>query len=386
MNSAESPASTGEASPLRILYVIDGRYPATGGAEMQARMLASALARGGHRLSMLAPRLDASQLPFEHIDGIPVRRLGYPRIKGLGALWLNLRFAAWLLRHQREFDAIHIHMMHNLAGAAGWLKPWLRPRVTVKVSGAAEFQGGILDPALRASLKHRLLNFGARRLDAYQCISRHTLRMLGQAGYAPSRLHLVPNAVDSARFTPAQPGRPGSVRAVFAGRHVPVKGLDVLLQAWAKVQAPEGSVLVLAGDGPEHARLKRMADEFGVASRVEFPGMVRDVPGLLREASLYVQASHQEGLPNAVLEAMASALPVVATRVSGHEDVVHDARTGWLVPPGDPNALAAALQRMVDSPSLRETMGRAGRDAVLRAHGIEPVLDELLQLYRGAGA
>lgn len=386
MNTAESPAPTRAASSLRILYVIDGRYPATGGAEMQARMLASALARAGHRISMLAPRLDASQASLERIDGIIVRRLGYPRIKGIGAMLLNLRFGAWLLRHQHEYDAIHIHMMHNLAGAAGWLKPWLRPRVTVKVSGAAEFQGGILDPALRGRLKHRMLNFGARRLDAYQCISRHTLRMLGQAGYEPSRLHLVPNAVDAARFTAAPAGRVGPVRAVFAGRHVPVKGLDVLLRAWAKVQAPPGSVLVLAGDGPEHAHLRKLAAELGVDSHVEFPGMVQDIPALLGGASLYVQASHQEGLPNAVLEAMASALPVVATRVSGHEDVVQEGHTGLLVPPGDADALTAALQRMLDHPALRESMGRAGREAVLRAHGTGPVLDGLLRLYRGHAA
>lgn len=383
MNSVVVPARGRAESALRILYVVDGRYPATGGAEMQARMLASTLTRAGHRVTVLAPRLDAAHAASECIDGVPVVRLGYPRVKGFGALWLNLRFAAWLLRHQRRFDAVHIHMMHNLAGAAGWLKPWLRPPVTVKVSGAAEFRGGILDPALRRRIKHRLLNRGARRLEAYQCISRHTLAMLRQAGYDEARLYLVPNAVDASRFELAQPGREGPVRVVFAGRHVQVKALDVLLRAWAQVRAPQASRLVLAGDGPEHEALVRLARELGIESAVEFPGMVDDIPGLLRQASLYVQASHQEGLPNAVLEAMASGLPVVATRVSGHEDVVRDGVTGLLVPAGDVQALASALQRMVDDPGLRERMGAAGREVALGEFGTERVLRSLLGLYRG---
>lgn len=383
MNASVIPSSSDARTSLRVLFVIDGRFPATGGAEMQARMLATTLVRAGHRVSVLAPRIDDVHPVREMLDGVPVRRLGYPRIKGLGAVWLNLRFAAWLLLHQAEFDAIHIHMMHNLAGAAGWLKPWLRPRVAVKVSGAAEFHGGILDPGLQGHLKHRLLNVGARRLDIFQCISRHTLQMLRGAGYPEARLHLIPNAVDASRFEPAQAGHEGPVRVVFAGRHVPVKALDVLLRAWALVRAPEGSLLVLAGDGPEHEGLVALARELGIESRVEFPGMVRDVPGLFRRASLYVQASHQEGLPNAVLEAMASALPVVATRVSGHEDVVRDGSTGLLVPPADPAALAQALQTLVDSPALRQRMGAAGREAVLEEYSPARVLDQLLRLYRG---
>ncbi len=386
MNAALIPTPSDARTPLRILFVVDGRFPATGGAEMQARMLAAELLRAGHRVSVLAPRIDGEHPVRESLDGLPVRRLGYPRIKGLGAVLLNLRYAAWLLRHQREFDAIHIHMMHNLAGAAGWLKPWLKPRIAVKVSGAAEFHGGILDPGLRGQIKHRLLNFGASRLDVFQCISQHTLVMLRNAGYPSDRLHLVPNAVDARRFEPAQAGRDGPLRVVFAGRHVPVKALDVLLRAWALVRAPEGSQLVLAGDGPEHARLLALARELGIESRVQFPGMVRDIPGLFREAQLYVQASHQEGLPNSVLEAMAGALPVVATRVSGHEDVVRDGSTGLLVPPADPGALAQAMQTLVDSPEMRRRMGAAGREAVLAGYSPDRVLEQLLRLYRGEGA
>uniref|UniRef100_E6PV86 Putative Glycosyl transferase, group 1 (Modular protein) n=1 Tax=mine drainage metagenome TaxID=410659 RepID=E6PV86_9ZZZZ len=387
--STHAPTPPAQAvAPIRLLIVVDGRYPATGGAEMQARLLSATFARAGHRVQVLAPHLDRSLPTRELVDGVPVLRLAYPRIKGLGAVVLNLRFAAFLLRHHSEFDAIHIHMMHNLAGAAGWLKGWVRPSITVKVSGAAEFQGGILDPKRGRKPVHRILSAGAKRLDAFQCISRYTLEVMRDAGYPAARLHLVPNAVDCSRYTPARPDAPGPMRVVFVGRHVAVKGLDVLLHAWAALQRQESLhtadvCLVLAGEGPEHARLKRLACELGLTGSVDFPGLVTDVPALLAGACLYVQASHQEGLPNAVLEAMAAGLPVVATCISGHEDVVAHGRTGLLVPAADPAALAQAMQLLLRDPALRLRMGLAARGVIEQTFCADIVIARLLRVYRG---
>lgn len=368
--------------PLRVLMVVDGRYPATGGAEMQARLLSSSLAAAGHAVHVLVPHLDRSLPVRGHVDGIPVTRLSYPRIKGLGAVLLNIRFALWLLRRRKSFDAIHIHMMHNLAAAAGWLKPWLKPQVVAKVSGAAEFQGGILDPALRNGTVQRILLRGAQRLDSYQCISLRTVKIMEEAGFPAERLYHVPNAVDLARFKPPLVRNQTGLHAVFVGRHVPVKGLDVLLKAWALGEWPANSQLTIAGDGPERERLIAMAKELGIEKSVKFPGLVQDVPALLSDNNLYVQASHQEGLPNAVLEAMSCALPVVATRVSGHEDIITDEETGFLVPPNDPLALSTALNRLAHQQELRVEMGAAARKYVERKFSTSTVLESLAKLYK----
>lgn len=373
-------------SPARILMVVDGRYPATGGAEMQARLLSRSFVAAGHRVRVLVPQLDRSLPCTDDVDGVPVVRLAYPRIKGAGAILLNIRFAYWLLRHQDEFDAVHIHMMHNLAGAAGWIKRWLKPTLIVKVSGAAEFQGGILDPALQGKPIHRILRAGAQRMDAYQCISRRTAQIMEQAGFERSRLHLLPNAVDLARFAPPASRDQATLRAVFVGRHVPVKGLDVLLAAWAKASLPPGAQLTVAGDGPERDRLIALAHQLGIAQSVAFPGLVHDVPALLRASNLYVQASHQEGLPNAVLEAMANGLPTIATRISGHEDVIADGVTGMLVPPNQVDALAEALSQLAARDDLRRTMGDAARQFVEQHYATETVLEALLAVYRREGA
>lgn len=352
---------------------------------MQARLLSRSFAAAGHSVRVLVPQLDRSLPCLDDVDGVPVVRLPYPRIKGAGAILLNIRFAYWLLRHQNEFDAVHIHMMHNLAGAAGWIKRWLKPTVIVKVSGAAEFQGGILDPAHQSRPIHRILRGGAQRLDAYQCISKRTAQIMEQAGFERNRLHLLPNAVDLARFEPP-PSRDQSVlRAVFVGRHVPVKGLDILLAAWAKATLPPGAQLTVAGDGPERDRLMALANQLGIAQSVAFPGLVQDVPALLRANNLYVQASHQEGLPNAVLEAMANGLPTIATRISGHEDVITDGVTGMLVPPNQVDELARALSQLAVCADLRQTMGRAARQFVEQHYSTEKVLGALLAVYRREG-
>lgn len=366
---------------LRILMVVDGKYPATGGAEMQARTLSAALAARGHHVHVLVPRLDRTLPVHDRVDGLTVERLDYPRIKGLGAILLNLKFTVWLFRHRSKFDAMHIHMMHNLAGAAGWIAPWLPMRTVVKVSGAAEFQGGILDPSKRRKPVHRVLVAGARRLGAFQCISQRTRHIMDEAGFAPARLHLVPNAVDTTKFQPTPESAPP--RVVFVGRHVAVKAIDVLLRAWAQRPRRGEARLVIAGDGPERPALMALAAELGVTDSVEFPGLVQDVPNLLAGAALYVQASHQEGLPNAVLEAMAAGLPVVATRVSGHEDVVDHDKTGLLVPPDAPQQLADAMQKLLDNPALRKQMGEAGRQVIESNYSLLAVTDRLLHLYGG---
>jgi glycosyltransferase involved in cell wall biosynthesis len=362
--------------------VVDGRYPATGGAEMQARLLSRSFASAGHEVRVLVPHLDRS-LPFtDKVDGIPVLRLGYPKIKGLGAILLNLNFALWLLRHQGEFDAIHIHMMHNLAGAAGWINRWLKPTLIVKVSGAAEFQGGILDPKLMTKPVHRILRRGAQHLDAYQCISKKTVKIMLEAGFAKERLHLLPNAVDLVRFAYKETRVQSSLRAVFVGRHVPVKGLDVLLESWVRVslQSPDAH-LTLAGDGPERERLMTLSRQLGIENSVSFPGLVQDVPALLSSHNLYVQASHQEGLPNAVLEAMANGLPTVATQISGHEDVIAHSETGLLVPPNHADELAAAISHLAENPNLRQEMGATARRFVEQYFSTEAVMQSLLAVY-----
>lgn len=378
---AAQPAADAPAR-RRILLVVDGYYPSTGGCEMQVRLLARSFAAAGHDVSVLAPHLDHRRPVREIIDGVPVQRIVYPKIKIVGALVLCARFALTLLARRRRYDAVHVHTAQNLAAVAGMLRPWLRATLAVKISGAWEFDGGILDPGRRARPYNRFFNACIKRADHIQCISEYTRTRMLAAGYPAAHLRMIPNAVDLLRFAPPA-AQTQTLKVVFVGRLVPVKGLPVLLDAWREVAARfAGARLAIAGDGVERAALVEQARALGIAERVDFLGEVADVPAVLADAAVYVQPSHQEGMPNAVLEAMASGLPIVATRVSGNEDLVNDGANGLLVPPGDARALAEALGVLMSDRERARRMGEHSRAIVEARYAVPAVLDQLLAAYR----
>lgn len=382
-----APLAAERKRRLRILLVVDGYYPSTGGSELQVNLLSRAFRAAGHEVEIVAPWLDHNKPCAERIDDVPVTRLAYPKIKLLGAALLCLRFAFWLWSRRDRYDAIHVHMAKNLAAVAGLMRPYLHATLMVKISGAWEFNGGILDPALRGKPLYRLFNWCIRRADSLQCVSQYTYRMLQEAGYPRRCLKLIPNAVDLARFADPGPRQrfDGRSHVAFVGRVEPVKGLPVLLEAWSGI-ASESARLTIAGDGTQRATLMQVAQQRGMAESIAFPGEIRNVGALLATADIYVQPSYQEGLPNSVLEAMAAGLPIVATRISGNEDVVTDGDNGLLVPPGDAAALQAALKRLLVDRELVTRMGRRSRAVIEERFSLPAVLSQLEMAYAGEGS
>src|SRR5207248_6706065 len=126
----------------------------------------------------------------------------------------------------------------------------------------------------------------------------------------------------------------------------------------------------ILGDGPQRAKLARLADDLGIAPQVRFLGIVDDVPAQLLQADIFVLPSQAEGLSNAVLEAMAHSLACIATNVGGTPDLMRDGDTGLLVPVNDIDRLAAALARLAADPGLREQLGQRARRQVEAEFGI----------------
>jgi glycosyltransferase involved in cell wall biosynthesis len=149
------------------------------------------------------------------------------------------------------------------------------------------------------------------------------------------------------------------------GRLTQQKGIDVLFRALTQLRDTPFQ-LDIAGDGPERVALERLASELGLAENVRFLGWVgRDqLPRVFGDADVFVLASHIEGMPNVVLEAMAYARPVVCTRVAGSEELVADRETGLTVDVGNQEQLVAALREVLTDPELRSRMGAAGRARV----------------------
>ncbi len=204
----------------------------------------------------------------------------------------------------------------------------------------------------------------------------------------PGRTTVIVNGIDVGRIRALRPLsraglglEPGALVAGTVARFDPVKGLDVLLDAFARLPAPEARLLII-GDGPESRRLRARAERLGIDRRVVFAGLVPDAARCLPALDLYVSASRGEGLPLSLLEAMACGVPIVATRVAGHVDAVEDAVTGLLSPADDPAALAAAMGALLSDPARRAAMGAAGRRRVEERFNVARMADELAALYR----
>ncbi len=225
------------------------------------------------------------------------------------------------------------------------------------------------------------------------CVSEGVLRFARDEGRIdPERLTVIPNGVDPAPFDAAVPadraalGVPaGATLALYVGRLDPQKGVPFLLDAAGRVAAADPAWhLAIAGDGPERAALVALAATIPpLAERLHWLGRRDDVPALLKAADLLVLPSLWEGMPNVVLEAMAARRAVVATEVEGTEDLVLPGRSGWLVPPGDPAALANALRDAASDPARLRRHGEAGRARVEARFTPKRVVDAYERLWAG---
>lgn len=175
---------------------------------------------------------------------------------------------------------------------------------------------------------------------------------------------VIPNGVDTAAFRPSEPPRmAGPIRLLFVGRLTRQKGLDVLIQALDKLEPGNGVSLTIVGDGPLMDDLRNQARSLGIADSIEFKGWLsRDLlPDEYRKHDVFVLPSRDEGMPNVLLEAMASGLPAVATDIAGNNELVREGATGLLIPPNDADLLCSALAKLKDNPDLIAKMGKTAR-------------------------
>ena len=201
-----------------------------------------------------------------------------------------------------------------------------------------------------------------------------------------SKIAIVHCGVDPAAYRRA-PGGTGK-RVAFVGRLDPVKGALLLVEAMAGVlKSHPDATLTLAGDGPARAPAEARATELGIVGAVRFVGFMTQgqVADLLANSDMLVLPSFAEGLPVVYMEALASRIPVVASRVAGVQELVEDGVTGFAVPPGDVATLIDRMIRLMDDPELARRMGEAGRKAVEQGFDVRAEGEWLATLFRDGG-
>jgi len=248
------------------------------------------------------------------------------------------------------------------------------------------------DPHGRLRRRNRARRLLAPLVSRFITVSEDLRRWLIQEVRLPAaRITTIHNGVDLSRFGDLERqtarlriGLSGDAPVVgTVGRLDPVKDQAGLVRAFATVlKAHPGAMLVIAGDGPCRTDLVRLIAELGVADRVRLLGARSDVPTVLAAMDVFVLPSVAEGISNTILEAMASGLPVVATRVGGSPELIEDGVGGALVPAQDPSALAGALTAYLDEPGLRTLHGKCARQRATERFGLERMCDAYAGVYR----
>jgi glycosyltransferase involved in cell wall biosynthesis len=362
-----------------VFFYTDSRV--LGGAENAMFMLLESLDRGEWRPTLLledapgteplAERAAVLDVPLLRVAPMPLGLAGARRAPALTRL----------LRRERP-DLFHAHMSSPVACKWG-LAAAVAARVPA-VLGTVQV-GGYEPPDQVAYWQLRAL---ARGVDRYLAVSRDIAReLVERLGWPESKVEVSYNAVDLRRVEATAP--PGLREQLGASETRPLvltparldaqKGHSTLFEAIAQV--PD-AVFVLAGEGPEREPLEALAAQLGIGERVRFLGRRDDVPQLLAACDIFALPSLYEGSSLAVLEAMAAGAPVVSSAIGGTDELIEDGSSGLLAPPGDAQALAAALRRLLDDPDLRESLAARARERVERDLTRERMAARVTGVYR----
>lgn len=369
------------SAPIRVLYVV-GNFVA-GGAERHLIELWKRIDRERFEVVIACFRREGAFLAEAESLGWPVRELAVGR---------------------RIYDATGIAGFARLVH----LVRDLRPQV---------IHGYLFGPNLFAALAGRLAGVPAvvvakRNVDAFEtrrqivvqrfahrlathvtAVSEAVADSVVALGVPRSRITVIPNGVDAARFLSLAPveearralGADASPLVGSVGCLAARKDYGTLLEA-LRLLGDRGLAFraALVGDGPDRGTLEARAATLGLADRVRFLGERGDIERLLPGMDVFVLSSREEGIPNALLEAMAAGRACVATAVGGTPEVLHDGETGWLVPPGEPGALADALEQALARPDEARRRGEAARRATREEMSIEAMVRRHEEFYECA--
>jgi len=287
-------------------------------------------------------------------------------------------FRLWRILAAEKPDIVHTR---NLPCLEAQLAAFLA-RAPVRIHSEHGFD--IYDPGgrnrryqwLRKAMRVFVTRYIALSLD----LERY---LVEQIGIDADRVVRICNGVDTERFRPAGRALEQDVVVIGAvGRMEQIKDHLTLVKAFAIVARESIKVrLVIVGDGACRERLTAYLDEHGLADDYDFPGFCDDVPALLHTFDMFVLPSLSEGISNTILEAMASGIPVIATRVGGNPELMRDNETGFLVAPADPEAMARKIHIYALDRELRQRHGAAGRQRVLDEFSLVGMIERYRAVY-----
>jgi glycosyltransferase involved in cell wall biosynthesis len=360
----------------RTIYFVVPRVDRTGGYERQALTLARALLALGAPLRILS---DCEPTELQgHVRTIPPASL--PKLHRI--------FRQEFLEASHAGPVVvHFHALYRFSAVGLWTATRMHLPTLLKLPSSTDVR--VLFQSPRPAL--RLFQPTLQRVDRFLCPSRSVAEELRPRLRRPEAATYLPNGVDTRRYSPASPEDQLRLRnqlgirfrhvILQVGRHAALKGGDILIQAFAQARAslPADTGLVFLGDGDQTAAWKRQAVELGIGDAVLFAGTHDQPEHYYQAADAFALPSLQEGMPNALLEAMACGLPCAASDTGGIRDILAEKFPGQLVAPGNVPALASALAKLLQPVSL--ALGPQMRHHVAAHFSIDLMSQRLLALY-----
>lgn len=420
---------------LRICLVALMFAPIVGGAEARAEKQARQLRALGHDVTIVTLRHERHWKKVEDMNGLPIIRVGgiyrlngALRIGRLAHLGVDLALFLKLWRSRDQYDILHSVQLSTLAGVTTFVGKLTGKPVIISIpsSGPGREQhaedavlmadtlaeklpdtsflkvpfgdilaGGINNFYKTAFGGKAIVNYLKKSDAFYQTLSSRSYTFLTSLGFRPEKIIQISNGIDIEKFRPdpelrPDPALPERDILCVARLQFP-KGIDILLHAWyrmmrepAEWRANLKPRLLIVGIGPLQEQLERITAELGIQDSVVFLGLRTDVVPLLQRAWGFVLPSRWEGMPNALLEAMACGTPSIATRVSGSEDAIVDGENGLLVDPEEPAQMAQALRQLVGDSDLAQKMSEKGRETILRDYQLSRVIERIIAMYHRA--
>lgn len=363
--------------------------PLTGGYERAAERLAGAVSRSRHAVTVVTERRSRAWPSVESSCGFEIKRLWCIYRRGAHLMTAMMSLAVFLLSHGRRYDVWHIHQYGYQAAVAIVIARLLRRPVVLKVTNT-KAQG------IRATLGTsrwlpRALAGIHRNVQACVVTTAEAASEAKEFGIPAELIWYIPNGIDPEKYCPIEPaqklelqrqlGVVGEGVVVFVGRLAEAKNIPLLIRAWKVVSALRpGACLVLVGDGPCRNMIEEAVRIEGLAS-VRIVGEQADTALWYQCADVFVLVSRHEGLSNSLLEALATGLPVVTTRVSGSEEILRDSEVGHLVQQNDEQGLAQAILGLLEDDERRRRLGQNGRAYAVENYSIDSVAKKTIALY-----
>ena len=367
--------------PHRVFHFVETLQ--IGGTETQAVQTALRQHAKGEQVTVGCLRAEGPLLDSLHRAGIPIVEFRKPKkLLSIQGIWQVLRMATFLRRER--FHILHAHdLMSNLAGVIAARLAGIPIIISSRRYLDLEWWCG----AWRNRIATWIYNQSTRVVVNSKSIRDLLVR---REGVPEQKIHVIHNAIDADCFNEAIAvqgalsfaSEDSKLVAVVANMYSPVKGHATLVAAAKHVCLHAPHVLfLLIGDGTERPKIEQQVKDAGLQKHFLFLGSRGDIPQLLAACDLFVLPSESEGMPNALLEAMASGLPAIATAVGGVPEVIEHNVTGLMVPPCDPAALSKAILALLNNEDLRHRLARAGRERVVRHFSFDRLMSVLNTLY-----